>query len=91
MGRRERAAVQRGLPVLDRRGRRIGAVQKVGQEHLEVSRVLRPPVLVPLASVHALDAKGVHVDASPHELAEGTVDSEGLPTEVVPVPSTDQG
>jgi hypothetical protein len=53
--------------------------------------VLRPPVLVPLASVHALDAKGVHVDASPHELAEGTVDSEGLPTEVVPVPSTDQG
>lgn len=91
MARRERASVQRGLPVLDRRGRRIGSVRKVGQENLEVSRVFQPPLLVPLASVHALDAKGVHVDASAPELSEGTVSAEG-PTKVAPVandPATD--
>ncbi|RPH69056.1 MAG: hypothetical protein EHM78_16630 [Myxococcaceae bacterium] len=84
--------MQRGLPVLDRRGRRIGSVRKVGEEHLEVGRVMRPPLLVPLASVHALDAKGVHVDASAPELSEGTVSAEG-PTEVAPVandPATDE-
>lgn len=91
MARRERPSVQRGLPVLDRRGRRIGSVRKVGQENLEVSRVFQPPLLVPLASVHALDAKGVHVDASAPELSEGTVSAEG-PTKVAPVandPATD--
>jgi hypothetical protein len=82
--------VQRGLPVLDRRGHRIGAVRRVGHEHLEVSRVLRPPLLVPLAAVHALDAKGVHVDASARELPEGTVDAEGIATEVAPVASIHQ-
>jgi hypothetical protein len=82
--------VQRGLPVLDRRGHRIGSVRRVGREHLEVSRVLRPPLLVPLASVHALDAKGVHVYASPRELSEGTVDPEGPATEVAPVVSIEQ-
>ena len=82
--------MQRGLPVLDRRGLRIGSVRKVGQKHLEVSRVLRPPLLVPLASVHALDAKGVHVDASARELSEGTVDAEGPATEVEPVASIEQ-
>jgi len=53
---------------------------------------MRPPLLVPLASVHALDAKGVHVDASAPELSEGTVSAEG-PTEVAPVandPATDE-
>ncbi len=82
--------MQRGLPVLDRRGHRIGSVRRVGREHLEVSRVLRPPLLVPLASVHALDAKGVHVDASARELPEGTVDAEAPATEVVPVASVEQ-
>ena len=84
--------MQRGLPVLDRRGRRIGSVRKVGEEHLEVGRVMRPPLLVPLSSVQALDAEGVHVDASAPELPEGTVSAEGA-TEVAPVandqPATD--
>jgi hypothetical protein len=83
--------VQRGLPVLDRRGRRIGAVRRVGEEHLEVGRVMRPPLLVRLSSVQALDAEGVHVDASAPELSECTVSAEG-PTGVAPVandPATD--
>ena len=90
MARRERASVRRGLPVLDRRGHRIGSVRRVGLKHLEVSRALRPPLLVPLASVHALDAKGVHVDASAPGLREGTVDAEGPVTEVAPVASIAQ-
>jgi hypothetical protein len=75
---------------LDRRGRRIGSVRKVGEEHLEVSRALRPPLLVPLSSVQALDAKGVHVNASAPELSVGTVDAQGPTREVAPVASIEQ-
>ena len=75
------------LPVLDRRGQRMGSVRKVGERHLEVWRVLRPPLLVPLLSVQRLDRKGVHVDAIASELPEGTVDAGGPATEVVPVAS----
>ncbi|HZJ55625.1 MAG TPA: hypothetical protein VFD38_15905 [Myxococcaceae bacterium] len=76
--------------MLDPRGRRIGSVRKVGEEHLEVTRVLRPPLLVPLSSVQALDAKGVHVNASAPELSEGTVEAEGATTQVAPVASVEQ-
>jgi len=76
--------------VLDRRGRRIGSVRRIGARHLEVWRVLRPTLLVPLSAVRRLDRDGVHVDAVVGELARGTVDGEGPATEVAPIASIEQ-
>jgi hypothetical protein len=81
---RERASLQRGLPVLDRRGRQIGSVRKIGTDHLEVRGVLRPTLLVPIAAVHRLDREGVHVDAVVAELPHGTLEGEGPAIELVP-------
>lgn len=87
---RERASLQRGLPVLDRRGRQLGSVRRIGTEHLEVRRVLRPPLLVPLSAVHRLDRDGVHLDAVLGEISTGTLFGEGPPTEVAPVATIEQ-
>ncbi len=77
MAPRTRASLQRGLPVIDRRGHRVGSVRKVGAAHLEVYRALHDTVLVPFAAVFRLDAEGVHVDALAGDLP--SVPPEDLP------------
>ncbi len=82
---RERASLRGGLPVLDRRGRHIGSVRKIGTDHLEVRRMLRPTLLVPIAAVHRLDREGVHLDAVVAELPHGRLEGEGPSTEAASV------
>ncbi len=87
---RTRDSMTRGMPVLGRDGRRIGFLRKVGREHLEAWRLLRPPLLVPLTAVRRLDRDGVHVDAVTAELHPGTLRGEGPATEVAPIASIAQ-
>ncbi len=82
---RERASPRRDLRVLDRRGRHIGSVRKIGTEHLELRRELRPTLLVPIAAVRRLDREGVHVDAVVVEVPRGALEGERPSTEAGPV------
>jgi hypothetical protein len=88
---RERASPRRALPVLDRRGRHIGSVRRIGSEHLELRREARPSLRVPIAAVRRLDREGVHVDAVISEVPGGPLESEGPAIEDAPVLAQGRG
>ena len=88
---RERASPRRDLPVLDRRGRHIGSVRRIGTDHLEFRRELRPTLLVPIAAVRRLDREGVHVDAVVAEVPRGALAGEGPAIEDAPVLAQGRG